>query len=222
MTKTAWAIMGTLLSLMSGTVAAASTGADPLRNQITVSTYDFAGVGSKTLGQAEQLAGTIFALAGVDAQWRTGLGNRNSLINDFSAPILGQCDAPLPEIVTVQIISNAPRGLPLYALGQALPCSKRGIQVTVYTDRLDYVSRTTFAAFYRVLGHALAHELGHVLLGSPLHSDCGLMKSVWSKSDWQRAAISMIPFEPEQASVLIRRLQPPAQMTRSRNYYDPQ
>jgi len=32
----------------------------------------------------------------------------------------------------------------------------------------------------------VAHELGHVLLHSAEHEDSGLMKAVWSKSDWQR------------------------------------
>jgi hypothetical protein len=45
-----------------------------------------------------------------------------------------------------------------------------------------------------VLAHALTHELGHVLLRSDLHEKSGLMKAIWTESDWQRAAVTIIPF----------------------------
>jgi hypothetical protein len=60
------------------------------------------------------------------------------------------------------------------------------------------VSQITAPTFGRVLGYALAHELGHVLIRSAGHEDSGLMKGVWSKADWQRAAVTIIPFSPEQ------------------------
>jgi hypothetical protein len=41
--------------------------------------------------------------------------------------------------------------------------------------------------------------LGHVLTHSTGHANSGLMKGVWSKTDWQRAAADLILFSPEQA-----------------------
>ena len=38
----------------------------------------------------------------------------------------------------------------------------------------------------RVLGFAVAHEVGHLLLGTNAHADVGLMRAVWSRSDLQR------------------------------------
>src|SRR3954467_3786053 len=54
-------------------------------------------------------------------------------------------------------------------------------------------------AFYRELGYALAHETGHVVLRSSAHERHGLMKAVWAKDDWQRAAVAIIPFTLEAA-----------------------
>jgi hypothetical protein len=81
------------------------------------------------------------------------------------------------------------------------------MQVSIYADRVEAVSRTTLAGFYRVLGHALAHEIGHVLLRSCAHDDRGLMKGVWVKGDWQRAAVSILLFTPGQSSVMREQLQ---------------
>jgi hypothetical protein len=38
-----------------------------------------------------------------------------------------------------------------------------------------------------------------VLLQSEAHATAGLMKGIWSKSDWQRAAVSIIAFSPADA-----------------------
>jgi hypothetical protein len=79
---------------------------------------------------------------------------------------------------------------------RSLPCAKRGVQVTIYADRAADVSGAGGPTFGRVLGYATGHELGHVLLHSGVHDTAVLMKGVWSKRDWQRAAVSIIPFGP--------------------------
>ena len=116
-------------------------------------------------------------------------------MNDFSAAHQGQCAVDLPlTIVRVQLLPRAPNGFSSKALGYALPCAKRGVQVTLYVDRMEAVSYSQPTAFYRVLGYALAHETGHVILRSSAHERSGLMKAVWTKDDWQRAAVMIIPF----------------------------
>jgi hypothetical protein len=71
---------------------------------------------------------------------------------------------------------------------------------------MEAVSGSTLAVFYRVLGHALAHEVGHILWRSTAHEGSGLMKAVWSKADWQRASVTIIPFTPQQARRIAERL----------------
>ena len=105
-----------------------------------------------------------------------------------------------------EILPHAPSGFSQQALGYALPCAERGMQVTIYADRVEVVSRTNLAAFYRVLGHAIAHEVGHVLLRSGAHDTTGLMRGAWAKSDWQRAAVTIIPFTPGQAGCVRQEL----------------
>jgi len=204
MRKVTFLIAGTLLTTLS---AAASDNSSQLDGQIIVSAYDFAHIGSKTLTQTEQLATRIFALAKVDAQWTSGsLADVRTLMNDFSATPSGRCAAPLPAVLKVQIFSLAPNGFPLQGLGYSLPCAGQGVQVTIFSDRVEAVSRTTLTSFYRVLAYALAHELGHVLLRSSVHEQSGLMKGIWTKADWQRAAVTVIAFAPQDASFIAGEL----------------
>ena len=105
------------------------------------------------------------------------------------------CRADLgPAIVRLRILPQAPAGLPAQALGFSLPCARSGVQVTILADRVATVSETAGPTFGRVLGYAMAHEVGHVLLQSDTHTTAGLMKGIWSKSDWQRAAVSVVSF----------------------------
>jgi hypothetical protein len=172
----------------------------PSGTTLTVSIYDAAHVGAKTLAQAEAVAMRIFLEAGIDVRWTTTPVSVEELGSDFSVSTEKGC-ATLQHsaVLQVAIRAHAPSGFPRQALAYSLPCVERGVQVVAYADRVEEVSFHTLAAFHRVLGHTMTHELGHVLLNSHAHEEEGLMKAVWSKADWQRAAVAIIPFTADQA-----------------------
>jgi hypothetical protein len=53
------------------------------------------------------------------------------------------------------------------------------------------------ASLGKVLGHAMAHEIGHVLLGTDAHSVGGLMKARWGRADWLAVAAGHLRIAPE-------------------------
>lgn len=169
--------------------------------ELSIVAYDAARVGPKTLHQAESVAATILLTAAIRSRWEAGhLQEVRTLGMEFTAYTRQQCQAgPISAVLRVQILPYAPAGLPPSALGFSLPCARSGVQVTIYADRVANVSKTGGPTFGRTLGYAIAHELGHVLLHSGAHGPDGLMKAIWSKGDWQRAAVSVIPFSPSQA-----------------------
>jgi hypothetical protein len=63
-------------------------------------------------------------------------------------------------------------------------------QILFRTERLKPGDRAT------VLGNALAHEIGHVLMGTNAHSSGGLMKAHWSASDFGRVIHRSLAFLP--------------------------
>lgn len=161
---------------------------------VSVSVYDFAHVGSKPLEQAEKLAAEVFMSVGILARLTTAM-SPDPLGSDFSALSRDGCGGlPRPVTIRAQILQHAPAGFRPSALGYSLPCAQSGAQITLYADRMEVVSRTANASFYRVLGHTLAHELGHVLLRSTAHESSGLMKAIWTQKDWQQAAVLEIRF----------------------------
>jgi hypothetical protein len=93
------------------------------------------------------------------------------------------------EAIALRVWERAPGSLPAHALGSAWLGGRGGRQANAFYDRLTEFSGNSDPREYGVLlGYAIAHELGHVLLAEPGHSPTGVMKTCWS----QRDAISML------------------------------
>ena len=104
-------------------------------------------------------------------------------------------------MVVVRLLPKPRDVLRSTTLGEALACEP-GAEMCIAQVFLDRViERTAVGALSleQVLGHAMAHEVGHLLLGSNSHSLRGLMRGKWSPEDLQRAAKGDLLFTPEQA-----------------------
>jgi len=55
------------------------------------------------------------------------------------------------------------------------------------------------ASDYQLLGHALAHEIGHLLLGPNSHSRTGIMRAHWNHDEIERIARAQLLFTDQQA-----------------------
>ncbi len=51
-----------------------------------------------------------------------------------------------------------------------------------------------------MLGHAIAHEIGHVTLASDGHAPNGIMRAHWGKADLDQAAIGQLGFTARQGA----------------------
>jgi hypothetical protein len=110
-------------------------------------------------GSAQLLTSEIFARIGVRIDWRS----------------TSHCPA---EAVQISFQNETdPNQLP-GALAYVLPYE--GVHVHVFYDRvrtLGGVGETS------LLGHVLAHEIGHILQGVARHSTSGIMKAEWDQND---------------------------------------
>ena len=61
-----------------------------------------------------------------------------------------------------------------------------GAVATIYADRVEALARVSGVAAGVVLGHAIAHELGHLLTGSSSHARRGLMRALWTSAELRR------------------------------------
>ena len=61
--------------------------------------------------------------------------------------------------------------------------ARAGVLATIYVDRVERMAGLSEANTASLLGRAIAHELGHLLLATNAHSSSGLMRAYWSPRD---------------------------------------
>ena len=161
---TGWIVVAALLTTSSESPAA---------ERLVVRTYDNFGVTAEEMTNARAVAAVILQDAGLQAVWR-----------DCSA---GCADALGPGEVLVRIVA-APDAIVAQSLGWALIDLQlgSGTLATVYADRIHVLASRTGVKTETLLGRAVAHEIGHLLLGSARHSPAGLMRAFWSDRELQR------------------------------------
>jgi hypothetical protein len=147
---------------------------------IALRVYNAYGLSSSDLDTARIVVRQVFRAAGVQTIWRDCSGNRHESCSErLSAN----------EIIVRLIRSpNGPRvSSPDHTLGVSLIQSERGggSYTSVYPDRVDAIADRFGSERNLLLGRAIAHEVGHVLLGMTGHPVTGLMRAHWSERPLQ-------------------------------------
>jgi hypothetical protein len=82
-----------------------------------------------------------------------------------------------------------------------VPCQDLWSAGLCVLDRVDFFSYFFTANIGQVLGHAIAHEVGYLLLPYPL-PPTGLMRATWLSKDFQDLARGWFLFTSEQAELM--------------------
>jgi hypothetical protein len=184
--------------LLAVRVAAAESVIDA--TPIVVRVYDAARLRAADLSRALDEAVPILSSASVDVSWVVCGGSG----------VDRRCATPLrPGELTVRLLRG---GIPAAAsgplpLGDAMVDSRgAGVLATVYVDRVQRLAAESRANPATLLGRAIAHELGHLLLSSRVHSKYGLMRSFWSRHEMGRGADADWRFTAQDAGSIRARL----------------
>ena len=201
-----------LLVIGKGTLVAQTTAAGSPTTSLTVTiqVQNNAQVDSKTLAEAEKVATKIFSNVGVEICWvdvsvtseyRPGNPVDQGSVN-FSHIWLTIAPHLLAEL-------NLPSGVMGFAPGMR---PNRKLIYVLY-DRVETIYQrqtmvriggSTYASASRaqLLGHVIAHELGHVLLNIEAHSKTGIMRGRWNLKDLQDVSCGRLLFTSQQAEVI--------------------
>jgi hypothetical protein len=101
------------------------------------------------------------------------------------------CTAPLSEGEVAIRITAAPRDTATTSGQRSLGYSYvepelGGTLATVFSDRVAWLAESSAVPRSTVLGRAVAHEVGHLLIGTNEHSESGLMRAVWTAGELAR------------------------------------
>jgi len=169
---------------------------------MTISVHDYADVSSKQLSAAEEQAREIYRRAGLKTVWLNCSPKMENIEPE-------SCHFSDPTHLTLKIIpraSNVQVRDRVDVLGTAYPDDRgTGYFAYVFYDRVQQLSER------QKLGHALladvmAHEIGHLLLGSNSHSVSGLMCAHWNNDQLRNIAEGAMSFLPSQSNIMKKRL----------------
>ncbi len=179
----------------------------PTNPRIGLRIYNYAHIPQALLTRAEGEAAAILHRAGVETDWvdcplsaaeldRFPGCRQPMSSSDFALRIL-------PDAMT----SKAPASGD--ALGFALPCAAAdtGCYANIFYDRVASSATEGELSAYQILGHAMTHEIGHLLLGSDSHSRTGIMRAHWNPRDLRMIATSSLDFTPAQRELIRAALQ---------------
>lgn len=171
--------------------------ADP-QQTLSIRLYNDAGVDPRTLHWATVETDRLFRSAAIQITWQ-------QLSGATAEPVA--CSASdRPTHVVMRLIPKAPTSASPGALAVARPFAPTGTQVLIFCDRVELLAPFANAPLYVILGEAMAHEIGHVLLGSVEHSIGGLMEAHWSTTSLHLASKGLLAFGREEAERMNARL----------------
>jgi len=181
--------------LMTGTRTPAAAVID---DSLLVRIYNNAGLLRSELRDALNTTHEILRRAELSVDWVQCRARR-----DGPVPVV--CDQPLSSgDVVVRLIEGSDRESgERRALGYTLfDANGTSGFATVYVDRVDWLARRAQFPRAPLLGRAIAHEIGHLLLRSNAHTEAGLMREVWTTEQVVRNRREDWTFSPDQSSVL--------------------
>jgi hypothetical protein len=73
--------------------------------------------------------------------------------------------------------------------------------VYLFGDVIAAVAKDRRVPQQDVLGVAITHEIGHLLI-APGHSDAGIMRGRLEESEWRKASQGLLGFTPQQAEII--------------------
>jgi len=198
--------VGLVLAIGLTGLSLSAAAASPERSiAITIHVHNYAGVVPQTLTDTEEVATQIFREAGVETRWvNIVLTTENDQVIPADHPAFTSADIQL-SILPSKMSDRF--GIPNNVIGLAPGTDAQIVYVfaskveTLFwrllraqcSGRMDRpVSRA------QILGHVIAHELGHLLLNMNGHSAHGIMRGELDFTDRH----DFLLFTPQQAEVL--------------------
>jgi len=168
---------------------------------ISVSIYDDVQLSPRVLAEAEDETARVYQKAGITISWIECKSSKTD-----SAPDLRCQDPPSAVHLNLRIIPHASKsGDGIFGVA-FLSAEGTGAYSDVSYNSAEELDRDWHVGLARVLGHVMAHELGHLLLGSNAHSRQGIMCPSWHGGELRLASMGALLFSQEQAQFMRERL----------------
>jgi len=166
--------------------------------RVMVNVYNGVNLPPSDLSRAEREAEKIFLYAGIQLTWTTGLLAAD--LNDNATSERGSAASLQLRLWPRAVAGKRPSSSETLGFCLSLGNGDAVLLVDAIQKRAVFGS-TSFAD---LLGLAMAHELGHLLLRSAAHSVSGIMRARWTEKALQDADRGYLRFTPGEAQSMRR------------------
>ena len=188
------------LAISTGALGAEPTLNDPTQ-QLTIRVYDYTNISPKLFERARKQAAQILENAGVTHRWEQCRTSENETNQDSSCTQRAGAHVIQLRIHPRDMAKKITKRS--IEFGYSLPLTDGfGIIAGVYLERTAHMARPLGLDLHVVLGHTMAHEIGHLLLGSNSHAGRGIMRPTWRDRELRLASSGVLGFTDEQAKAM--------------------
>jgi len=173
---------------------------DSLLN-ITVHIYDYSRVQPTAMPEALRSAEATLRQAGIEVQWQTcpvGRAASSPGCDVSPADATNIVLSILPEPMSAKIAGGSKQfGLSMMNGEDGLPC-----HAYIFRDRILNFANDRAVPWTQLFGNVIAHELGHLLLGTNSHAPHGIMRATWQGTEVKGALGGTLAFTRQQAKMM--------------------
>lgn len=165
---------------------------------IELHVYDYAQVESKEMARAQGEASRVLQPIGIEVAWM------NCTVPGMEQQNAQECGSA-SEALVLRILPRAMAerlARPDGSLGfaQSADDGPPGGVASVFYHRVQGLAVDSACPRGVILGCALAHEVGHLLLGTNSHAPNGIMRAHWTEKEMLSARAGRFGFFPQQAA----------------------
>lgn len=169
--------------------------------KLTVRVYNYAEIEPKMLERTRREASRVLATAGIELRWERCRTSERETSQDAScSQRAGAHVIQLrihPREMAKKLTSRSTE------FGYSIPLENGfGIIAGVYLDRTSEMAQSLGFDLHVVLGHTIAHEIGHLLLGTNSHAKVGVMRPTWGDREVRLANTGLLVFTEAQANLM--------------------
>jgi hypothetical protein len=157
---------------------------------IRVVVIDYMRVQPGVLGNAKKTASEILGAAGIPIEWVACVASTEE-----------PCPQMMPSDIHLRLQGREmakQAGLKPACLGYAVSGGGLGSVAGVFLHQAIELQRVEGIPLHQILGAAIAHEIGHLLMAEHGHSRAGLMRAKWDTADMKRLAQGLLTFSEQQ------------------------
>jgi hypothetical protein len=167
--------------------------------------FNDASVPAEILAHGEARAAHILAQTGIQVEWLNCAAGGSHVPDQFEQP--SPCSRiGYPSHLSVRIVL-AGRSVREDIFGEAYTDSQgKGPYIKLYYAHLAEPNAHLPLGEGELLGCVIAHEVGHLLLGTDSHSHEGIMQGHWEDPQLREAGKGNLQFTPSQAGLMREHL----------------